>query len=225
MTTDVGPTGPPIIASPSNVLAPTENISISYGLICCSPTSGRKLWKRLRQLLAERPCGPTACAMGARRVVLWMKILGVGTNTHPPTPAPGFLLCPPSPPTPTPPFPLHNRSNVTDLAALWQKLRHHFADGKWGNIWPARVIHGLVPFLFTDEVSHSFSKLCSSSGGLLQNVLVRPFLLETARLLEDKQFFLPLSIIPICPFYREGNWKKKGCKHLIVSCFLFPGSV
>lgn len=70
---------------------------------------------------------------------------------------------------------LRNLSKVTDLAAPGQKLRHHFADGKRGeNVWPARVIHGLVPLLFTDNLSHSFSKLRSRFGGLLQNVFVRP---------------------------------------------------
>lgn len=61
---------------------------------------------------------------------------------------------------------LRNLSKVTDLAALGQKLRHHFADGERGeNIWPARVIHAWVPLLFTDKLSRSFSKLRSRWGG------------------------------------------------------------
>lgn len=45
-----------------------------------------KLWKRLRQLLGEHPCCPTACAIGAHRVVLAFihlnKDLRGGTNTR-----------------------------------------------------------------------------------------------------------------------------------------------
>lgn len=142
------------------------------------------IWAKLGETAApaapRAPCCPTACAIGARRVVaVFIRLnkdlrgepLRRSSRTKKNSEAQersqvvvfiwfflknSFLLCRRH---------LRNLSKVTDLAALGQKLRHHFADGEQEKIsgWPEWFMVESCSCLQTS--CHIHLANCAHAGG------------------------------------------------------------